>query len=304
MTAKQIFSRLAMAYVAFLIVAYGGQYAFAGLLGWLMMQGIEVPLTMDMSLFLSQFCMYVLGFPVFYWLTRPTPAWHLPKGRRMTARTMLLVFVACAGSAYIGNMIGLAMMAVRDLAAGSYTMNPVTDLVEEASLGMTLILTVFVAPAMEELMFRKMLVDRLIPFGQRFAVVVSGISFGLFHGNFFQFFYACALGMIFAYVYSSTGKIRYNVILHMLLNLMGGVLPMALLESVYGGSLLAMALTALLPLWMGFSIIATIVMAVRFLPRLSWTKPWSGLSRGERARAFLLAPGVWVFLAVCIWTFL
>lgn len=30
-TAKQIFSRLAMAYVAFLIVAYGGQYAFAGL---------------------------------------------------------------------------------------------------------------------------------------------------------------------------------------------------------------------------------------------------------------------------------
>ena len=53
----------------------------------------------------------------------------------------------------------------------------------------------------------------------------QGLFFALFHGNFYQFFYALLLGMVFAWLYSSTGRIRYNIMLHMLINLMGGVLP-------------------------------------------------------------------------------
>ena len=45
-------------------------------------------------------------------------------------------------------------------------------------------------------MFRKLLIDRIVPFGQRVAVVVSGLAFGLFHGNFYQFFYAFSLGAV------------------------------------------------------------------------------------------------------------
>ena len=52
---------------------------------------------------------------------------------------------------------------------------------------MIILTSVIIAPVMEELVFRKYLVDRLVPYGQKTAVVLSGLFFGLFHGNFISF---------------------------------------------------------------------------------------------------------------------
>ena len=60
--------------------------------------------------------------------------------------------------------------------------------------------------------------DRIVKYGEKLAVITSGVMFGLFHGNFEQFFYACFLGMFFAYIYIRTGKIIYTMILHFCVN--------------------------------------------------------------------------------------
>ena len=67
------------------------------------------------------------------------------------------------------------------------------------------------APVFEELVFRKVLVDHVLPFGEWPAILFSGITFGLFHGNLTQFFYAALLGMVLAYVYIRTGNILYSI---------------------------------------------------------------------------------------------
>ena len=54
----------------------------------------------------------------------------------------------------------------------------------------TFTFSVVLAPVMEELIFRKVLIDRTIVYGDKAAVVLSGLLFGVFHGNFHQFFYA------------------------------------------------------------------------------------------------------------------
>ena len=51
------------------------------------------------------------------------------------------------------------------------------------------------------------------------AIITTAILFGLFHANFSQFFYAVALGMIFAYVTLKTGTIKYSIILHIVVNI-------------------------------------------------------------------------------------
>ena len=59
-------------------------------------------------------------------------------------------------------------------------------------------------PVMEELLFRKMFIDNYSKYGMGAAILASAVSFGLFHGNFSQFFMATALGILFGYVYSLT----------------------------------------------------------------------------------------------------
>ena len=86
-----------------------------------------------------------------------------------------------------------------------------------------ILVIVILAPILEELVFRKLLIDRCVVYGEKWAVIFSGVCFGLFHGNLFQFFYAFFLGCIFAYIYIRSGKMRYTAILHMLINFIGSV---------------------------------------------------------------------------------
>ena len=54
----------------------------------------------------------------------------------------------------------------------------------------TFLYMVICAPILEEYIFRKLIVDRTVKYGQGVAVVLSGLMFGLFHGNLNQFAYA------------------------------------------------------------------------------------------------------------------
>ena len=81
-------------------------------------------------------------------------------------------------------------------------------------------------------MFRKILIDRAIVFGDKTAILLSGLLFGLFHGNFYQVFYAFGVGCVLAYVYIRTGKIWYSISLHMAVNFFNGFLSASLLRNL------------------------------------------------------------------------
>ena len=92
------------------------------------------------------------------------------------------------------------------------------------------ILTVGILPAIfEELLFRKFMIDRTLRHGEFISCAMSGIMFGLWHGNFQQFFFAFFLGVLFAFVYIRTGKIIYTIILHASLNLVTSSVTIELL---------------------------------------------------------------------------
>jgi membrane protease YdiL (CAAX protease family) len=68
-------------------------------------------------------------------------------------------------------------------------------------------------------------------YGDRIAIVVSAVTFGIFHGNFSQLFYATALGFLLAYVYSKSANVKYTIVIHMLINFTGSVLTLILYKS-------------------------------------------------------------------------
>lgn len=298
MDTKRQFSVIGWALAVYYLVCTGVQI----LLGIFLQQfGYLLPgfvWTDDFMMILSQIIMYGIAFPVFYCLVRKLPSWFMAEKKQVSPGCLFAVFVICMGTAYMGNLIGTALMLVSDSLLGTYSFNPVTDAVMNMSPAVMFLTTVIVAPIMEELMFRKILIDRLVPYGQKAAIVISGLSFGLFHGNFYQFFYAFMLGMIFAYLYSYTGRLRYNVMMHMGINLIGGMLPL-LLDRLAG--------TSMLLSWLGMillgtlsvvTIIASIVLAAFFGGRLEWFPAWEKPEKGLLHTIFTTR-GVWIFLIVC-----
>jgi membrane protease YdiL (CAAX protease family) len=85
--------------------------------------------------------------------------------------------------------------------------------------GMLIVACVF-APLSEELLFRAGLY-RFVrqKLGRMPALLISGICFGLLHGNWAGFLPLAVLGMILALAYEATGSIRVAIVAHGLFNL-------------------------------------------------------------------------------------
>lgn len=127
-----------------------------------------------------------------------------------------------------GNLLGNLLMNTVASITGNPSDNLVADVVLNTDLPGILIFAVILAPVMEELLFRGLVYDRLAVFGPRWAVVISALLFGLFHGNFYQLFYAAGVGLVLGWLKARTGRLRWGIALHMGINFMGSVIPMAL----------------------------------------------------------------------------
>lgn len=291
MEARRQFSRLGWAYVVFFLISAGMQLLTGTVAIVLAYAGLG-SMNMDMAMLLSQFSMYGIGFPIFYVLIRRLPAWKMTEPRRMDPGRMVLVVVFCFGLTYMGNMIGQLLMTAIGALRGTVVANPVDSLVMEMSPWAVFASTVVIAPVMEELMFRKLLIDRTVQYGQKTAVIISGVGFGLFHGNFFQFFYACAIGMVFAYLYSSTGRIRYSIMIHMMINFVGGFLSLFLVQGLDQGQQWADIGMKLQTVLMIGSMVAAIVLASVYGRQLHWFPAWADRPERGMGRSVFLAPGV------------
>lgn len=125
----------------------------------------------------------------------------------------LLVQIGATGVELLLNQVDLSIMEVLESASVS------TDSVS------MLIYMCIAAPIVEEILFRGLILRSLEPYGKGFAILLSAILFGFFHGNPIQTPFATLIGVILAYV-----TIEYNVvwamILHMINNLViGDTLP-------------------------------------------------------------------------------
>lgn len=176
---------------------------------------------------LSMMPIYVIGYPLLAALSKRREAVQLKQNKMGTANFLILLMM-CFGVMIVGNIIGMLVNAIIGAVRGTPVVNSLDDVLTGNTLWMNILIVGICAPVFEELMFRKILVGRMVRFGEAAAVVVSGLMFGLFHGNFSQFFYAAFLGMLFAYVYVKTGKIRYPIAIHMIINLSSSlILPVA-----------------------------------------------------------------------------
>ena len=166
--------------------------------------------------------MYAVGFPVGLLAIKKSEPLKLEE-HSFGFVNMLKTFTVCIAFMYTGNIIGQLVNALITKLTGYEADFQVGELIEEGDTLWIFIFVVVIGPIVEEIIFRKIMIDRLSKYGRPLAIAFSAIVFGLFHGNLSQFFYATALGFIFGYVYTKTGRLRYSVILHMCVNFLGSI---------------------------------------------------------------------------------
>lgn len=135
-------------------------------------------------------------------------------------RSIFMMFPIAFGLNYLSTLLASAL-------SGGEAENSIGQLLGGDNIA-AMIMVAVLAPIFEELVFRKLIIDRTIRYGELMSIVFSSLAFGLFHCNLYQVFYAFVLGLILGYVYVRTGNIILTIIMHMCVNASSSVLaPLA-----------------------------------------------------------------------------
>lgn len=227
-TTKKHFSKLGGMFLVGTVIIYAAQLGVIALVKNFKAEWLSDP---DMSIMLSVLPMYLIGMPALIALVKRIPA-QVPEKRKMKVGSFLVAAIMCFGLVYFSNIFGTILTTIISMIKGEMVGNVVQQMTTGTSLWVIIFYMVICAPIMEEYIFRKLIVDRTMRYGQGVAVVVSGLMFGLFHGNLNQFAYAFTLGMFFAFLYVKTGNIKITIGLHMMINFVGGALSSILMNAL------------------------------------------------------------------------
>ena len=180
-----------------------------------------------------------IGALVLYLLTKKNA--QKPERSSLKFGWWFVMFLCCFGIGGIGQFIGSIVNGIITAPAAiinyvvSSTLtssNLVANLLYADDSWIYLIFGIItvgiVVPILEELIFRRLVINSTCKYGYGAAIMISAFTFAVYHGNFVQFFYAFGLGILFAYIYCKTGKLRYTVLLHMGYNLYAAmIIPLA-----------------------------------------------------------------------------
>lgn len=185
----------------------------------------------NLSLLVSMLPTYAIAFPLTSLLIHQVPGVQMKK-HNMKPTQLLGAFAISYALMYLSNLAGQFFTNIIGIIKGSPVDDAIADLVSELNPLTAFFVMVLLAPALEEWIFRKLLVDRTIRYGEGTAIFLSGLMFGLFHGNLNQFVYTFLVGAFWAFIYVKTGRLRYTIYLHMALNFMGSVGSLFFLDAI------------------------------------------------------------------------
>ena len=166
--------------------------------------------------------MYLVAFPLFLLMVRKLPSAQRERGD-MSLKEFGYIFLISEAIMLIGSIFSNWLTSLVSGILGYEIPNTTSDIISSTPLWLIILVVVVIGPIVEEMIFRKIFIDKLSVYGDRLAIIVSAFAFGLFHGNLYQLFYATALGLVLGYVYTKTRRSIYNCLLHIAVNFMGSV---------------------------------------------------------------------------------
>lgn len=295
---KSRFSRVGLCYFTMMLLTQALQ------MGGLVLLGDWIGTTTWGIWVLSYLPLYGVAVPVFLLMMKKLApdAPGRPGTQRLSAGGWVRWVFLSLGATYLLNIVSTLITLLLAQLKGGAVENPLAFMQQNSSPLMMLLFAGIIAPVGEEFLFRKLLYDKLGAYGEKLYILMGGFIFAMFHANLSQLLYAFVLGAAFCYIYVRTGRLRYTMALHVVINIIGSVVMPALAQS---GSEAVVGLV-------GFLIIALIVTGVVLAARGRWKFPPEPPREApcapqeapaQTAPTFgraLLAPGMLAYTALCV----
>lgn len=291
---KKTFTRIGLALIiAYAVIFAFSRFVFAPLLLKADMAKLVETIGPSLTLLLTDVPNMI--FLLVFWLViRRIPKSDWQK-ESLSFKSMFQIFVMMYAVGTVFNLVGTFISKAAP-AGGTEQLDMINKMVS-SGLPTGIMMTVIIAPILEELIFRKLMLDRIRNYGEKTAIVFSALCFGLFHENLTQFLYAFIIGLFLGYVYCKTGKVLYTMIMHALVNLISSsimlLLPM-LSNGTRGKVILAvMAVTVAVLFVMG------VVQLIRHLRKRDFrldNTMLTAIPSGEVVKTVYLNPCVMLFV--------
>lgn len=217
---RKFFSKIGLNYTFFGVFAIIMQIIIINIIGF---TNPIILNDINLTSIIASVCNYILPLPIFLYLMNKLEKQEI-NSNKLTIKKFIVYIAISLTLMWIGNLIGLTITEILGNLIQSEIANPIVETIDSSSIYTNLLLMVIMAPIFEEIIFRKLLIDRTIKYGKGVSILLSALIFGLFHGNLNQFFYAFLIGGFFAYVYIKTGKIIYTILLHLTINFFGSII--------------------------------------------------------------------------------
>ena len=227
-TSKKFFSKIGLNYLTLGIISLISQIIIINLL---YITNSSYLNNINITTLITSLCTYIIPFPIFYWLMKKIETQKIEK-RKTDLKTKIIYIGITFTLMWIGNIIGLLITNLLSSVIHTNIENPIQQLINSTDIWFNIVIISIMAPIFEEILFRKLLIDRCIKYGAGVSILLSALIFAFFHGNLNQFFYAFLLGGFFAYVYIKTGKTTYTISLHILANIIGSVVSLIFSQSL------------------------------------------------------------------------
>ena len=172
-----------------------------------------------------------------------------------------------------------------------------------------LLVTAMLPAFCEELLFRGVVMENLLPYGRQHAILISSFLFAVAHQSVGQMLYAFAAGILLGLLYERTGSIWNCVLLHLVNNFASVII--LVLSAQFGQNMQIGYLLVECGFYLLGLISLVILVFLIFGKRLDLSggvfgksvDAWDGyaecrLSREGRIKAFL-RPSIFLFLLLC-----
>lgn len=164
---------------------------------------------------------YLLSFMLpaifFYRLLKKGKTERMRLDVKLTGDTFLIISASVACIFAFSYLNGMIMNFFGEGATDS-VINETVGYMPNYSLVLQFI-TIAIVPAFcEEFLFRGVILSNLMPYGKGLAIIGSSVLFGLMHGNFYQFLYTVAAGVLLGVVYVLTDSIWCSILVHLINN--------------------------------------------------------------------------------------
>lgn len=245
----------------------------------------------------------VIGVIVFWLIARIVPFERKAGSKIGFGSIMQLFFIMYAVSS-VFNAIGTGIKMLSPADAASQT-DQLSDIIATGNIG-GFVIVLMLAPIFEEIVFRKLILDRVSKYGEANAILFSAICFGLFHENLSQSLYTFCIGLALGYVYIKTRNVFITMLMHFTYNLLGTsvmyVLPMMNKGNVSPLLVGVIALIAINTLALNVLGIIFLVNWIRKKKFVTDDTSENCIKKKDVFKTIYLRPTVIIFFAMCLFS--